>query len=216
MIVTLRETTKKNARAGLARLQPGPHRRPAAGPARPRRGLPHDHDRGDAAGRRAARRVLPGRRRADGGLRLRLAASYGYVARDARGDASRPARAWSVRPRVSRARDPGHAPPHDGTSPCAPGSPRRRRPTWSCCRCCSRASCSASSSSPRVAAFTELHLTFLDRLVATIGVALNTIHGQPPHRGAAGPVAAAGPGAAGPVGRAAAHQRRAGGEGARC
>ena len=37
--------------------------------------------------------------------------------------------------------------------------------------------------------------------------------GQPPHRGAAVAVAAAGAGAAGPVGRAAAHQRRAGGEG---
>ena len=31
----------------------------------------------------------------------------------------------------------------------APGSPRPRRPTWWCCRCCSRASCSASSSSAR-------------------------------------------------------------------
>ena len=52
--------------AGLARLQPGPDRRPAAGPARPRRGLPHDHDRGDAAGGRPARRVLPGRQRGSG------------------------------------------------------------------------------------------------------------------------------------------------------
>ena len=31
-------------RPGLARLQPRPHRRPAAGPARPRRGLPDDHE----------------------------------------------------------------------------------------------------------------------------------------------------------------------------
>ena len=37
--------------------------------------------------------------------------------------------------------------------------------------------------------------------------------GQPPHGGAAGPVPAPGAGAAGPVGRATAHQRRAGGEG---
>ena len=60
-------------------------------------------------------------------------------------------------------------------APCAPGSPRHPRPTWSCCPCCSRASRSASSSSPRVAPFSELHLAFLDRLVATIGVALKTI-----------------------------------------
>ena len=38
--------------------------------------------------------------------------------------------------------------------------------------------------------------------------------GQPAHRGTALPVAAAGPRDAGPVGRAAAHQRRAGGQGA--
>ena len=62
MIVTLRRDHQEERRAGLARLQPGPHRRPAAGPAGPRRGLPHDHDRGDPAGRRPARRVLPGRR----------------------------------------------------------------------------------------------------------------------------------------------------------
>jgi signal transduction histidine kinase len=64
-----------------------------------------------------------------------------------------------------------------------------------------------------VAPFSGLHLTFLERLVATIGVALNTIQANRV-RGTAVAVAAAGPRAAGPVGRAAADQRRAGGQGA--
>ena len=65
----------------------------------------------------------------------------------------------------------------------------------------------------RVAASPTCTWRFLDRLVVTIGVALKTILANRRHRGAARPVPAAGPGAAGAVGRTAAHQRRAGGEG---
>ena len=49
-------------RAGLAGLQPRPHRRAAAGPARPRRRQPDDHGGGRPAGRGPGRRLLPGRR----------------------------------------------------------------------------------------------------------------------------------------------------------
>ena len=46
MIVALRDDDREERRAGLARLEPRPHRRAAAGPARPRRGLLDDHGRG--------------------------------------------------------------------------------------------------------------------------------------------------------------------------
>ena len=58
-------------RAGLAGLAPGPGQRAAAGPARPRRGLPDAHGRGRSAGERAGRRVLPGRRAGRAGRRRR-------------------------------------------------------------------------------------------------------------------------------------------------
>ena len=47
--------------------------------------------------------------------------------------------------------------------------------TWSCCRCCSRARSLGVIEFACVGAFSDLHLTFLERLVATIGIALNTI-----------------------------------------
>ena len=45
----------------------------------------------------------------------------------------------------------------------------------SCCRSCSRTRCSASSSWPPSARSREVHLDFLDQLVETIGVTINTI-----------------------------------------
>ena len=130
---------------------------------------------GDAAGRRAARRVLPGRTTPRAAMRLRLTASYGYVGPAARGHLRRPARGWSARPPLSRRTIRVGARPDGQLTRPLRARRRRRRPTWWCCRCCSRASCSASSSSPASPRFSELHLAFLDRLVATIGVALNTI-----------------------------------------
>ena len=64
-----------------------------------------------------------------------------------------------------------------------------------------------------VAAFSELHLAFLDRLVATIGVALNTILANRRTEELLAQSQRLAQRAAGAVGRAAAHQRRAGGEG---
>ena len=48
MIANLRDTTVRNAGAGLAQDQPRPHRRPDAGPARPERVSQADHVRADA------------------------------------------------------------------------------------------------------------------------------------------------------------------------
>ncbi len=127
---------------------------------------------------------------------------------------SGPARAWSGRPPLSRRAIRVSAAAGQPAT-CDPLRAGRdaRRPTWSCCRCCSRASCSASSSSPAVGPFSELHLAFLERLVVTIGVALNTIQANRRTEELLAQSQRPGPRAAGPVGRAAAHQRRAGGEG---
>ena len=78
MIANLRQTTERNAAAGLAQLEPRALQRDDAGPARPADRLARDHVRADAARRRRLRRVLPhrgGRRRrpraaADRELRL--------------------------------------------------------------------------------------------------------------------------------------------------
>ena len=126
---------------------------------------------------RPARRVLPGRtddrrRRCGCGW----PPSYGYVGPRPRRSTFGLGEGLVGQAALSRRTIRVTAPPPTATCTMRSGpGRRRRRPTWSCCRCCSRASCSASSSSASVAPFSELHLTFLERLVATIGVALNTI-----------------------------------------
>ena len=98
--------------AELARLQPRAHRRAAAGPARPRRGLPADHERGVAAGGRPGRGVLP-----------RLPAGPGPALRDG-------GRLLAGRRGAAAAR-----------SPRARGSSARRPPAGGSCTCatCPRA-----------------------------------------------------------------------------
>ena len=175
MIVTLRETTEEERRAGLARLQPRPHRRPAAGPARPRRGLPHDHGRGDAAGRRADRRVLPGRRptaAADCGCGWpRPTATWRPAARSA----SRPVEGLVGQAALSRRAIRVTAAPDSRLHGRAPGSPPHRPADLVVLPVLFEGEPLGVIEFAGVAAFSELHLAFLDRLVATIGVALNTI-----------------------------------------
>ena len=81
MIANLRETTRAQRRAGLAEHEPRAVQRHDAGPARPADGLAPDHDRADAARRRAARRVLHRRGATTTTPTLRLIASYGYKQR---------------------------------------------------------------------------------------------------------------------------------------
>ena len=83
MIGNLRETTERNAAAGLAQLEPRPLLRDAAGPARPEDRRAAAHERADAA-RRApttARSTSPRTRGEDEETELRLIATYGYKER---------------------------------------------------------------------------------------------------------------------------------------
>ena len=93
------------------------------------------------------------------------------------------------------------------------GRRRPRRARWSCCRSCSRASTLGVIEFGSVTPFSRA-APDLPRAAGRHHRRRAPHHpGQPAHRGAARAVPAAGRGAAGPVGRAAAHQRRAGGEG---
>ena len=78
------------------------------------------------------------------------------------------------------------------------GARAGRRACW-CCRWCSRTRCSASSSWPRCTAFTQMHRDFLEQLMETVGVNVNTHRRQRPHRRAARRVPAADRRAAGPL-----------------
>ncbi len=173
MIVTLRETTKKNAEQGwldsnLARIGGL---------------LQGQRDLGEVC-RMIMTEVTPlvdaqlgafflSGTGAEAALRLRLAASYGYAAPNTKSP-SRPGRAWSGRPRCPGGRSGSSAPPSE--------------------RLIVRSGLAATPPADlvvlpvlfegellgviefaSVAAFSELHLAFLDRLVVTIGVALNTI-----------------------------------------
>ena len=153
-------------------------------------------------------------RRAAERARLRLGACYGYAARRDRRVTFAPGEGLVGQAALSRQRDPGHRRPTGLADRALRTGVDARPADSSCCPVLFEGEPLGRHRVRRVDhAFSELHLTFLERLVATIGVALNDHPGQPAHRGAAGPVPAAGPRAAGPVGRAAAHQRRAGGEG---
>ena len=140
--------------AGLAEDQPGPHRRPAAGPARPRRRHPDDHERGDAGRRGRAGRLLP-RRQPRGPARAAPRGAATAPTSPTTSASSTPARAWSARPPSRSGRSASREVP--GRLPAGALRPRRRapRPTCSSCRCCSRSRCSASSSWRRSAASTR-------------------------------------------------------------
>ena len=88
--------------AGLAADQPGPDRRPDAGPPGPDRGRRADHERADPAGRRPAGRVLPRRTPATAETRLRLIAGYGLPRGDQRQADARPGAARPVADRPGR------------------------------------------------------------------------------------------------------------------
>ena len=214
MIVTLRETTAENAEPELARLQPRPDRRPAAGPARPRRRLSDDHERGRAAGERPGRRVLPGlrtrrrdrRRRAGVAAVRRLRARPGRPGQlpEGRG-AGRAGRRDAAADRHARLAGRLHADPvgcrhvRADLARRAPGAGRGRDPR---------------GAGDRVG---DHVLRAAPDVPGAAGADHRRRHqhdpGQPAHRGAARPVAAARGRAAEPVGRAAAHQRGAGGQG---
>ena len=130
--------------------------------------------RADAAGRRAARRLLhDGRRAASRALQLiatlRLRRPQEPLERlQAQGEPHRPVRlreeAHPARPTcptdfIYIATGMGEAPPRAS----------------SCSRCSSRARSRRSSSSPRSSTFTPNYLTFLDQLMASVGVILNMI-----------------------------------------
>ena len=125
--------------------------------------------------RRAAGRVLPASTASeDDEPLLRLAVGYGYIGEDesssALGEGLVGQAAVEKQP-ICASSDVPPAYLHDH----GPGSARHRRPTSSCCRCCSRSRCSASSSWHRSQPSASVHLDFLDQLVETIGVVLNTI-----------------------------------------
>ena len=123
MIVDAARDHHGERRAGLARLQPRPHRRPAAGPARPRRGLPMIMQEVDAAGRtpRSARSSWPPIRASS---RMRARPPLGDVRR-LRGPLQDPPR--DVRARRGPGR-PGRGEPADASGV----TERARRATWTC------------------------------------------------------------------------------------
>ena len=138
--------------AGLAEDQPGPDRRPHAGPPRPARPRPRDHERADPADLGPVRRVLPGR-------------GPGRCQRDGGGadpQADRRLRVPQEGPARIRLRRRAGRPGRGGAQanpdhPCAHRvhhgrlRPRRgrARPASRCCPSCSRTRCSACSSLPR-------------------------------------------------------------------
>ena len=91
---------------------------------------------------------------------------------------------------------------------------RRCRGTSSCCRCCSRARSRRSSSSPRSAAFTDLQISFLEQLTASIGIVLNSIEATMQTEGLLKQSQQLADRAADAAARAAADQRAARAEGA--
>jgi HAMP domain-containing protein len=103
---------------------------------------------------------------------LRRAASYGSGADDAEifalGEGLVGQSVVEKRPIRVRELPPGYLRVRSGLGEAVP-------PTCSCCRCCSRSRCSARSSWPASRRFSEVHTGFVEQLVETIGVVLNTI-----------------------------------------
>ena len=179
MVANLRETTRANQQQDWLEVQPGPHRRADAGPPRPDGGRRPDPARADAAGDRAVRRVLPGRRSpasASRELVLNDRATASAGTRPTRRRVRASATASSGRPPWSSKRDPRRGRARRTTSRSASGLgagvPGQRHRAADPVR---GPACSASIELASFSPFTEVHLAFFDQFVETIGVAINTI-----------------------------------------
>ena len=176
MIVTLRRDDQAQPRPGLAQVEPGPHRRHAPGPPRPAGRVAADHVGADAARRRAARRLLhrPNRPRRRRRRCFRLVAGYGYRGSQGRADrCGGPARAWSARRRWRSKTilvDVPRAAARIGT-----GLTEAEPPTSIVLPVVFEdqvlAVIELASSRP----FTDINQAFLEQIVETVGIVLNTI-----------------------------------------
>ena len=154
-----------------------------------------------------------------GGTELRLISSYGDPRRRPPDPLPRWASRWSARPRAASASSPSTTCPAT-TSRSARAWAAPPPPAWWCCRSRSRTRCSASSSWPRCTGSPPVHRAFLEQLMETVGVNVNTIVANArtdellgESQRLAAELQARSERAPGPPGAAADLERRAGGEG---